>query len=65
MSSLPAKVNSDITLERNKLSKIKIGLPFMVPDIVYKKNIVHENPIWKTYKVKSNHAKLIKTLIEK
>jgi hypothetical protein len=26
------------------------------------KNIVHENPIWKTYKVKYNHAKLIKTL---
>jgi hypothetical protein len=38
MSSLPAKVNRGITPERKKTvnSEFKLGLPFLVPDLVYK-----------------------------
>jgi hypothetical protein len=32
----PAKVNRSITPEVNKLVKIELELPFMIPDIVYK-----------------------------
>jgi hypothetical protein len=42
MSLLPAKVNRGITPEQIMvMSKFEFGLPFMVPDLVYKFQMIY------------------------